>query len=472
MPTMDWKFVDSAVTVPATLFDMNNWSMGATLDVGEDGDKFDISPPPLRRIKATNTFGDGSLNTSDSYDNRILKCTVGLSGTKAQKVANLQNLETELYKPANLIMYRTDTSRSPVFFRTYRSDDYIIKNNGGSAEIWFVDMNIEAHPFAIGPRIDLSQVTVNNDPAAASGNKTFWDITGIIGEVPTEAFVRISDLGATGRAWISTRSFNNPQSLTLFTQAEAATLGADTVAQTDTGASSVVPATGNARTSTSFSTTPGWAARLTFNAPTGTDGAALRGRYRVVARVTGVTSAANVSVRWKQATGGDFVPGLPATLDVAPPNWQHLDLGIIEYPAPQQLPSTIGYSGLTSQHAATPLVIEATRNSGSGGLLIDYVYLLPADERLCTIYQLASIPSGWVCLDGPQDAVYGLASGSTPFGGTRILDNKQGIVTRHGGLPMLVPAVTNRWYFLHNPAANNTTETVDISYWPKYREVA
>lgn len=472
MPTMVWKFVDSPVATPATLFDMNNWSMGATLDMGDDDANFDISPPQLRRVRATNNFGDGSLTTADSYENRILKFSVGLTGSKAQKAASLQALQYELYKPNNIIMYQPDTSRSPVFFQTTRSDDFLIKHRGGSAEVWRIDCNVEAKPFAIGLRQDLTQVTVNNDPQAASGNKTFWDITGIIGDVPTEPFVRLSDLGANGKAFISTRSFNNPSGFTPFYQAEAATLGADTVLNTDTGASSSTPGTGNSRTNTSFSTTPGWSARLTFNAPTGSDPAALRGRYRVIARITGVTAAANVAIRWKQSSGGDFIPGPPLTLDIAPPVWQHVDLGIIEFPAPQQLPATIGYSGLSSQHVTQPLQIEATRNSGTGGLLIDYVYLLPADERLCAIFQLASIPSGWVCLDGPNDATYGLASGSTPFGGTRILDNKQGIVTRQGGLPMLVPNITNRWYFLHNPGSNNTTETVDISYWPKYREVA
>jgi hypothetical protein len=474
MPTMVWKFVDSPVAAPATLFDMNNWNMGATLDFGDDNANFDISPPPLRRVKAVNNFGDGSLNTSESYENRILKFRVGLTGTKSQKIASLSALEDELYKPRNLLMYQPDSSRSPVFFRTVRSDDYILKNSGGSAEVWMVDCNVEADPFAIGLRQDIAQVTVNNDPAAASGNKTFWDITGVIGDVPTEAFVRISDLGAGGKAFLATRAFNNPTSLTLFAQAETATLGADTTAVADTAASSVVPATGVARSQTTFTGTPGWSARVTFasSLPSGSDLAALRGRYRVIARIAGITSAANVSLRWRQSNAGDSIPGQPVTLDIAPPNWQHVDLGVLEFPPPQQTPATIGYSGLTSQQAANPLQIEAIRNSGAGGLLIDWVALLPADERLCSIFQFSALTSGWLCLDGPNDSCYGLASGSTPFGSTRILDSKQGIVTRQGGLPMLVPAITNRWYLFHNPSANNTTETVDISYWPKYREVA
>lgn len=472
MPQMIWKFVDSPVTTPATLFDMNNYSTGCIVDIGQNGEKFDLSPPPLRRIKANNNLSDGSLNTSITTDNRILKFSLGIGpGTKAFKTNIINNLAAELYKPRNLLMYQPDSSRPPVFFRTYRSDDYILKNRGsGVQEIWNVDCTVEAEPFAIGTRVDLSQVTINNDPGAASGNKTFWDITGIIGDVPTPAFMQISDIGARHVAFMGTRCFNNPTALTLFAQAESATLGADTTAQSDSGAS---PGSGTSRTSTSFSTTPDWAARLTFpSLPSATNAAALRGRYRVIARINGVTATANVSLRWRQTATADTIPGPIVTRNLVVNPWSFIDLGVIEFPAPQMTPEYMGYSNLQSQHATSPLTIEAKRNSGTGGLLIDWVYLMPATERLCAIFQEQGLSSGSVILDGPNDATYAIASGSTPFGSTRIVDNKQGIVTRQGGLPWLVPGLTNRIYFLHNENTNNTTETVTVSYWPRWRVLA
>ena len=618
MPQMVWKFVDSPVTNPATLFDMNNWSMGCTLDMGSDGSKFDISPPPLRRIKATNNLSDGALNTAISYDNRILKFSVGIGpGTKAFKTQLLNNLLAELYKPSNLLMYQLDSTRPPLFFQTIRSDDVVVRNQGsGVSEIWGVDLNVEAKPFAIGARIDLAPVTVSSDPAspgptlnantsfetdasswvgtggtvtrttaqfhsgvasgtitpdgvtatirmdnaniavvgngiyraqgwvrcavarsialninwydasstyittssgsvsvvantwtsitndfvappnAAFGNiiptmtgtppatnilfvdeveihrvglngSAFWDITGIVGDVPTPAFMQISDMGARGKAYIGQRAFNNPTALTLFGQAESATLGTDATIVADAAAS------GGNRVNVNFATNAGWATRLTFNnLPGSTDAAALRGRYRVVARVTAAVAAINVSIRWRQSAAGDFVPGPYKTTDLAGPNWAHLDLGIIEFPAPQMVPEYMGNSGLQTQHATSPLVIEAMRNSGTGTLLIDWVYLVPATERLCALFQLKSLPSGVVIVDGPNDATYGLASGSSPFGSTRIVNNQQGIITRHGGLPMLVPGLTNRMHFLHNESANGANETVTVSYWPRWKEVA
>jgi hypothetical protein len=41
-----------------------------------------------------------------------------------------------------------------------------------------------------------------------------------------------------------------------------------------------------------------------------------------------------------------------------------------------------------------------------------------------------------------------------------------------GGPPMLVPGVTNRWFMLRGGSGVATTSPVDVSYWPRWREVA
>lgn len=467
MATMKMKFVDLPVAVPATLFDLNS---GTDTDIAMDKD-FHLDPPTLRRISAVNQVTNGSIPTADAYDNRFLVFTVGLHApTKALRVLQMDALIDELSKPTNLIMYQLDSTQPPVFFRTFRCDDYKLDDGGnGNAEVWYVTLNIEAEPFAIGLRRDIATITVKADPAAASGNKTLFDITGIVGDAPTMAFVKIATLGANNVMWLATRSMNNPTSLTPFFQAETATLGTDTTAAADVSGSSVVPGTGNSRSVTTFANN-NLIARLTVNAPSGSDPIAFRGRYRVICRIS-ASAAQNVTMRWRQVPSGDSVPGPQTSVDVALA-WQFIDLGIIEFPAPQVSPAVIGYSGLQPGHAATPLSIEARRNSGTGSLWIDYIYLLPADESQCALYQLMDVTSGWIVADGPNDATYGLANGSTPFGATRNLDNAQGIVTRQGGLPMLVPGVTNRWYTLFAPGNLNASKTFDISYWPRWRKVA
>lgn len=467
MAMMVLKFVDSIVATPATLFNLNN---GVDADIDMDQD-FNLDPAPVRRITAPNNLGDGALITSDSYDNRSINFTVGLHApTKALKMAQMDALIDELSKPTNLIMYQLDSNQPPSFFQTYRADDYNLDDGGnGKAEVWYVTCAIPAKPFALGLRRDLSSVLVSNDPSAASGNKTIMDITGIVGDAPTEAFVKIDSIGPQGKVWIGTRSFNNPTSITPFYQAEAGTLGTDTTLRADAAASSTTVGTGNSTTQTTF-VNNNMVTRLTFTAPNGSDPVALRGRYRVIVRAA-VSLASNIQIRWVQTETGDFVPGPSSGWDLTG-NWSLIDLGMIESPSPQMTPATLGYSGLSLAQTATALGIQAKRNSGSGTLFLDYMYLLPADERLCCVYQFADVTGGSIILDGPQDATYGLASGSTPFGATRVNSNNNGIITRQGGLPMLVPGVTNRWNTLFSDSANGTTKNFQVSYWPKWRKVA
>lgn len=465
MATIVWKFVDTPVAAPATLLDMN---LPGNIQLNFSKD-FDISPPPKRRNYAQNMMTEGSLPTQDAYENRVLVFSVMIHGSKTQKMLLLKALTDEVSKPTNLLMYQPDSSQPPVFFRTFSGDDFKVINNGGNAEVWQVDFALEAEPFAIGLRRDLASIAVNNDPAAASGNKVFFDISGIVGDAATNAFVKTDTMGAGGQAIISTRSVNNPQSLTLLQQAESATLGVDTTSGADAAAS------GGNRTNTTFASNSGLVARWTFNAPSGTDPSALRGRYRVFGRFAGLTAALNVTLRWRQTINGDFVPGPLVSVDISPPNWQFIDLGIIEYPAPQWVPEQIGYSNLPPGLPATALELQAQRNSGTGTLLCDYFYLIPAQERICCTFQYNDIPGGFICLDGPNDATYGMASGSSPFSSTlstRIVDNQRGIVTRIGGLPMLVPNANQRWYVLHSASANGTIKNFVISYWPRWREVA
>jgi hypothetical protein len=463
MALITWKFVDQPITSPTVLFDMNNGTTTRLLD--KDGPQ--MPAPPLRRSIATNAMTDGGVLTSAAYDLRELTFTVWLNGpTLTDKITQLDALKRELAKPSNLLMFTPPGGSNPVFFQTIRSDEYVPDYRGAARTDWRIKCTVLAQPFAIGVRRDLATVTVTNDPAAGA-NPTRWDIAGssIAGDSPTPAFMRISNLGAGGTAIIAQRTANNPTALTVFGQAEAATLGTDTT----TWSNAIM--SGGSGTATSFATA-GLVTRLTFTLPSASSSEALRGRYRVLLRVhTGGTSA-TYTIRYVQNSGGSFVFG-PQVSYKANTIWQLLDLGIIEFPA-YATPASVGYSGLTPGLGTGTLAIQAARtNTGLDNLDIDYVYLMPADERQCTVSQTAS--TGYVVLDGPQDVTYGMAAGSNPFAATiagRVIDNGGGLVPRIGGLPMLVPGVTNRLYMLVDKANITATTTVDVSYWPRWREVA
>jgi hypothetical protein len=453
-----WKFVDTPVTTPATLLDLNDGTVWKTLREG-----LDVSPPDLRRSIVGNQMIDGGYLTAASYDLRTLKFSLHLYGASEDaRNSQLKNLEAELNKPTNLIMYQATSSSYPVYFRTLRSDTFDLDKQFIPGQAWQIDCEVLAEPFAIGIRRDLTQVTITNDPASGT-NKQFWDITGIVGDSPTPAFMRISDLGANGLIWLGTKAFGNPTSLTLFAQAESGTLGTNTTSSAVTGFSGGNGAVCTFGTNTLID-------RTTLTLPTSSDATALRGRYRVILRCS-ASATQNTTLRVVQAPAGpDTVPARKVTVDLTT-TAVLVDLGVIETPPPQPVPQYVGYSGLAAAYATKTFSVQAIRNTGSGNLQMDYVYLLPADERLCAVSQVAGISSGYVCLDGPNDATYGMASGTTPFGSTRTIDNNGGLVPRIGGLPYLVPGVTNRWHMLKSGAITDT-RTVDVSYWPRWREVA
>lgn len=457
-----WKFVDQPIASPTVLLDMND---GTTMRVERPGPQ--CPTPALRQSFAANAMNNGAVLASESYENRQLKWTVWLNGASpTAKISQLDALKAQLSKPSNLIMYNPPGWGFPIFFRTVGSGDYQVDNRGGANGEWHVTCTAIAEPYAIGIRRDLSTVTVTNDPATGT-NPARWDITGILGDSPTPAFVRVAGLGAGGSLILAQRTVNSPTAVTTFAQLEAGTLGTDTATW-----SNAVMSGGNG-IATSFATDATLITRATVTVPTASSADALRGRYRVLVRAHSASTGAVFSLRYQQAAGGDVYSGPTVTWQAASTTpWYLVDLGLLEFPA-FAAPRSIGYSGLAAGYATSALAIQAARTAGSANLDLDYVYLVPADERWCTVSQVGAV--GYLVLDGPNDATYGMASGSSPFSATlssRTVDNASGLTPRFGGLPQLVPGATNRWHMLLDAQTITTTKTVDVSYWPRWREVA
>jgi hypothetical protein len=463
MPTI-WRFVDQPTASPSVFLDMNDGAAWKTLG----GDFFHLPSPPLRRSVATNALTDGGMLTSAAYDLRTIQFTLELTGaTEAAREAQMDALVTQLARPNNLLMYQSSLSTNPVFFRTLRSDDYDLNTQFIPGVAWRVDCTVMAEPFAIGTRRDLAQVTITNDPAAGT-NPARWDMTGVVGDSPTPAFMRLQGLGAGGTAILSQRTVNNPTAVTVFAQAESATLG------TDTSTSAAANTSGGSGTFTTFASNSGLVTRITSAVPTASSAEAFRGRYRVFVRAHSADSTSVFTLRYAQnpAAGQDSINGPQVTFTGDGTNWFLVDLGIAEFPA-FATPTAIGYSGLAPALTAGTLALQAQRNSGTANLDLDYVYLMPADERMCLARSTGAV--GYIVIDGPNDSTYGMASGSSPFSGTlaaRVVDNAGGLVSRMGSAPLLVPGVTNRWHLLVDKATVTTTKTVDVSYWPRWREVA
>lgn len=464
MPTT-WKFVDQPTASPSVLLDMNDGVTWKTLG----GDFFKLPSPPLKRTIAQNAMTEGGVLTSAAYDLRMLTFTIELSAlTEDGRIAQLDALKAQLARPSNLIMYQSTGSSHPVFFRTLRSDEYDPDIQFVPGETWRVSCNVLAEPFAIGVRHDITAgAVITNDPAGGT-NPARLDITGVRGDSPAPAFVRVAATGTSNTFFWSQRTGGNPTALTHWVQAEAGTLGTDTTVQANDANMS---GSGSNFVRTSFATNAGLVTRLTVTVPTATDSSALRGRYRVLVKAR-MSNTGNLTMRYVQAPGStNFVNGQQISFDSSVTTTT-VDLGVIEFPGPGAVPATIGYSGLPAGYATQQLAIQVGRNTGSTTLDMDYVFLLPADERAAQFRRNNWAAGSYLCIDGPNEMAYGMASGSSPFGGTRTIDNNGALTSYFGGFPVLVPGVTNRWYALIGQSAATATSTWDVSYWPRWREVA
>src|SRR5690349_19098135 len=114
MPTT-WKFVDQPVASPNVLLDMNDGNTWKCLG----GDFFKLPSPPLKRSIAANMMVDGAMLSAAAYEPRTLSFTLELTAaTEAGREAQVDALKAQLAKPTNLLMFQSELSANPVFFRT------------------------------------------------------------------------------------------------------------------------------------------------------------------------------------------------------------------------------------------------------------------------------------------------------------------------------------------------------------------
>jgi hypothetical protein len=250
-------------------------------------------------------------------------------------------------------------------------------------------------------------------------------------------------------------------------QAEAMTQGPDTTTQANDAAFS---GAGNNYSRCTFSTNALLTARLTLT-DLGTASVDLRGTYRVFVRYRKNTSGDGINLRlvWGDGSRNDVI-----TNDTfATPNTTNItmaDLGLISIP--------YGLDSVYDFRSGTELVvddrfrieIEAGRTSGSGSLDLDFVLLVPADDRFGLIeWGETESASDRRWLDAYDWSVHGRTSADEVV-------SVEAPRARSGGLPMLSPGQTNRIYMLYEVAESRAhaiaaTTTVSVAYYPLYLTV-
>ena len=171
------RFVDKIATSPTTRLDL----MAAPWSVMTRGT--DVSPPELDRAMVSTLLTDGVRVPAAAYGHRILKLQLMLAATSFEAAQTAyQALARELDRPTNILMWQPNGASSPVFFRTFRTDAGAVGEFLDWAAKKTITISILAEPFAYGQRVDLSPVTVYNDPAPKTTliTETFESATPVV----------------------------------------------------------------------------------------------------------------------------------------------------------------------------------------------------------------------------------------------------------------------------------------------------
>lgn len=458
------QFVDAIASSPTLRLDLNV----ATGPLATTS--IDISPPTLRRAINSTMLADGDRVTASAYGNRVIKLEVQLvNSTQTAAATALTNLARELNRSSNILRVRLGGISSDVFFRTYRAPDFTLSMLRVLLAIGRVVLDVPAEPFGYGNRVDVTPLTVNNDPVSGT-NPCRFDITGVTGDVETPALIDL-DPGANNFAPVlSVRRHGTPSNLTGYYQAESGTL------QNDTTSVAAVAAHSNSTVArTSFATVPGMATRIVFAAiPGPATGVDLRGFYRIFIMVASSTATSTYGIRFRLAssvTGADLVLGDTA-LFVPPDTGRYLiELGLIQVP----VGADPGFDGYGAALAVTnmELRIQEQRLTGAGSLDADFIATIPVGEEYAAI-DTAVDP---LTLDGPNDVIW------APDVSGNITSAAVPMPAWISSLPLLTPNQTNRFYLLRpdglaggaegrGPDTKTRTTAVSVSYWPRYLVIA
>lgn len=473
MTTENWQlaFVDSIAATPTVRLNLCNGQRGPWHLRAES--RFD--PPPLRRAIPQSLLADGAAPTSAAYDNRILSLKWQLLSNgdwmdPDPAAAQAQLLMRELDRPTNILRLVAGTS-APVFFRTYRAGPDAMEFDPGNRE---VTVALLAQPAALGLEEVLSGVVVNNDPAAGS-NGLFLDITSPKGDLETPLFLTVSN-GVVGtgrrRSALAVRRRGTPSATPLFLQAESMTLAANV---TTPGADATMSGAGSNYARISYSGTTALTQRLStatrFPSAASVDA---RGTYRAFARVRQNTGADvhTMRLRWGgadvQITNSTVT--LPVDTGPSAPTRKLIDLGLVQIPAGYD-PVERGMSGVQLATEGVFLAIDAGRTSGSGTLDVDYLMLLPVDDRAMFVdWPANATVTDFILEGGPSPSAYARNASAQ-------VTSTQAVEIAGTGL-MITPGITNRVFF-HRDVGTGTsvagagdsvtaTTTLTPSYYPRY----
>lgn len=465
------QFVAASTLAAATRLDLNG-GPGGTPPVKTLRDGTDLGAPPLERVTASPVDRDGDTPTHSRYGSRTLTLALRVYGTAQTFAAFISDLTRELDRESNWLKWQPGDAPAPVFFPTWRTDISRVDftNAGVGNNKWDIEVAILAAPFALGPVVTGSAVTVNNDPAAAS-NPLGFSLPAIKGDVAAPLNLQFStaSMQAAGATVLLSAHTSPAATARVILQAESATRYTDTTLAGVTD--SALSGSGNNYVRTSFAT-PEMVDRFGFPALN------IRfGSYKVLARLKKSTAGDVFDVRraFYNTSGGTPFYGRTVRYGATSstgPHW--LDLGTVALPAGPTPPGVA--SGVVGD-----VRVQASRISGSGTLDSDCVVLVPVElpdnprPRTSLTWFARGDNALVVGYNSDDDEVW-TQQGGTVYGYAE--------AERGGSLPMVYPGYDNHVALVRHvgiragasgtvPSDTKTwTSTVTWSYQPRWLYVS
>lgn len=461
-----WQFVaDMASASPTVNLDLNN---GSPFWVG---DGYDLSPPPFDKSRSGGALRPGQVVTRSVAQNRTLTIPVQLVAASASAAATpIENL-MKMLSVDNIL--KVQFGSTPVFFRTFADPGQALEIKKTLVQYSKLTLEIEAEPFAYGPRVEVtgSPFTVSNNPAAT--NPCLFDVTGVLGDAETPLLLAATSTAASGTPsgfaakWthFATRRRGTPSGYSNVIQAESMT--------TNNGAAVVADASFSGGSKIRVTPGPiGMTARLNAAFPS-TSSVEARGEYRVYARVAKTVAGDTWDIQLRYGVDSvapvlNDVQRLPTGLAGA----YYVDMGFLPVPAWSD-PIYHGYSRVAMKAQVPWVAFYAQRVAGSGALDVDFLYFMPADES--TLLVKWPDETNVYVVDGTTDA------GGSVYSSTAALDEvvttaSPSQIAAGGGFPEVIPGQTNRIHLLRNVDPNGTvdaignTTTIRAYYWPRWLE--
>nr|MDT0660869.1 carbohydrate binding domain-containing protein [Micromonospora sp. DSM 115978] len=318
------------------------------------------------------------------------------------------------------------------------------------------------------PNTDLLYIDEARIRQAGGHGACYFDIAGVRGDVETPLVIKRPVTNRGDDSLFAVRRRGTPDNGPYLLQAQSMTQDSDTSVQTNSASFS--GGAGN-YSRVSFATSTSMSLRVWLNPFPPAASTDNRGEYRVFARLRKNGSSSTINVRLGYGAAGTHVDGTPVEVTWTDPAMA--DLGLMPIPIGAD-PVHDGYSGTELPASGVFVGLDAERIGGTDTLDIDFLLLVPADDRLSIVHWTDNTggSADRLVLDSVHDMSYG------------IIDSSGVVVSMTpgyhvGALPMVSPEPqVNRIYHVNEVAPGEpgaplpTSWELRAHYWPRFLYVA